>query len=225
MSVLYAYAIADPGARVEVRGLRGAEVRSVRAGDVDVLVSEHDHIEPSADVDDLWAHEAVVESAGAGGRAVLPLRLGSVLPDEAGVVALVEGRAQEFARALERVRGAVEIGIRAAVTEDEPEPEPEPVTDERPGTAYLMTRLAQKQRGDEVIDLVHRPLAGLAREHVRLDRSIGDPSSVRLAYLVDEDAVEPFQARVRDLEEELDRVRLTCTGPWPPYSFAEGRAE
>jgi Gas vesicle synthesis protein GvpL/GvpF len=227
MSVLYAYAIADPGASVEVRGLRGAEVHSVRAGDVDVLVSEHDHIETSADVDDLWAHEAVVESAGAGGRAVLPLRLGSVLPDEAGVVSLVEGRAQEFMHALERVRGAVEIGIRAAVTdaEPEPEPEPEPLPDERPGTAYLMTRLAQKQRGDEVIDLVHGPLADLAREHVRLDRSIGDSSSVRLAYLVDEEAVEPFQARVRDLEDELDRVRLTCTGPWPPYSFAEGRAE
>jgi Gas vesicle synthesis protein GvpL/GvpF len=221
--MLYAYAIADPGAQVKVSGLRGADVRSVPAGDVDVLVSEHDHIESSADVDDLWAHEAVVESAGEKGRAVLPLRLGTVLPDEAAVVGLVDERAQEFTRALDRVRGAVEIGVRAAVTEGAPEPKPE--TNERPGTAYLMTRLAQKQRGDEVIDLVHRPLADLAREHVRLDRSIGDFSSVRLAYLVDEDAVEPFQERVQDLEAELDHVRLACTGPWPPYSFAEGRIE
>jgi hypothetical protein len=166
----------------------------------------------------------VVESAGESGAAVLPLRLGSVLPDEAAVIALVEERAQEFTHALDRVRGAVEIGIRAAVTEAAPE-EPAEVPDELPGTAYLMTRLAQKQRGDEVIDLVHRPLADLAREHVRLDRSIGDQSSVRLAYLVDQDAVEPFQERVQDLEMELDNVRLACTGPWPPYSFADGRIE
>ena len=223
MSALYAYAIADPGTEVHVRGLRDADVRSVRAGDVDVLVSEHDHIEPSADVDDLWAHEAVVESAGENGSAVLPLRLGSILPDEAAVVALVDGRAHEFTLALDRVRGAVEIGVRAAVTESAQQFVQ--VTDERPGTAYLMTRLAQKQRGDEVIDLVHSPLADLAREHVRLDRSIGDSSSVRLAYLVDQDVVEPFQERVRDLEAELDHVRLSCTGPWPPYSFAEGRIE
>jgi Gas vesicle synthesis protein GvpL/GvpF len=223
VSVLYLYAIVDPGTEVGVRGMQDADVRSVRAGGVDALVSEHDHIDPSADVDDLWAHEVVVESAGESGAAVLPLRLGSVLPDEASVVALVEERAQEFTHALDRVRGAVEIGIRAAVMEAAPEPAA--VTDELPGTAYLMTRLAQKQRGDEVIDLVHRPLADLAREHVRLDRSIGDQSSVRLAYLVDEDAVEPFQERVQNLEMELDNVRLACTGPWPPYSFADGRIE
>jgi hypothetical protein len=225
MSVLYAYAITDPGVRVEVTGLQGAEVRAVRAGAVDVLVSDHDHVESQADVDDLWAHEAVVESAGEHGGAVLPLRLGSVFTDEAALVSLAEERAQEFTEALDRVRGAVEIGVRAAVTVGAPEPEPVPETADRPGTAYLMTRLAQKQRGDEVIDLVHRPLADLAREHVRLDRSIGDSTSVRLAYLVDEDVVEPFQERVRDLEEELGHVRLACTGPWPPYSFSEGRVE
>ena len=49
--------------------------------------------------------------------------------------------------------------------------------------------------------------------------------SVRLAYLVDEEAVEPFQELVRDLESELGHVQLACTGPWPPYSFAGGGIE
>ena len=222
--MLYVYAIADPGAHVDVSGMRGADVRAVRVGDVEVLVSEHDHIEPSAGVDDVWAHEAVVEAAGGDGSAVLPLRLGSILSDEAAVVALAEERAEEFSRALARVRGAVELGVRAAVSPQGAE-EPEPMAEEGPGTAYLMTRLAQKRRGDEIIDLVHRPLADMAREHVRLNRSIGDPTSVRLAYLVDEDSVEPFQERVQGLDTELDHVRLACTGPWPPYSFAGGRME
>ena len=223
--MLYLYAIADPGTQVDVRGLRDADVRSVRAAGVEVLVSEHEKIEPKADVDELWAHETVVEAAGDEGGAVLPLRLGCMLPDEEAVVALVEERAQEFTSALDRVRGAVELGVRAAVTDGASEVEEEAESSEGPGTTYLMTRLAQKQRGDQVMDLVHRPLADLAREHVRLDRSIGDPSSVRLAYLVDEEAVEPFQERIQDLETKLEHVRLACTGPWPPYSFAEGRVE
>ena len=120
--MVYVYAIADPGAEVSVSGMKGAEVRVVPVGDVDVLVSEHEQMEPSADVDDLWAHEGVVESAGESGAAVLPLRLGSVVSDEAAVVALVEERAEEFTTALDRVRGAVEIGVRAAVAaEGEPD--------------------------------------------------------------------------------------------------------
>ena len=223
--MIYVYAIADPGARVNVSGMQGSDVRAMRAGNLDVLVSEHDQFEPSADIDDLWAHEAVVESAGESGAAVLPLRLGSILPDKDSVVALVEGRAEEFAHALDRVRGAVEIGVRAAVvTGGEPEPA-SAEAESGPGTAYLMKRLAQKQRGDEVIDLLHRPLADLARDHVRLDRSIADDSAVRLAYLVDEDAIEPFQELVRSLESELGHVQLACTGPWPPYSFAGGGIE
>ncbi len=219
--MVYVYAIADPGARVNVSGMQGADVRAPHAGDLVVLVSEHDQLDPSADIDDLWAHEAVVESAGQSGAAVLPLRLGSILPDEASAVAMVEERAEEFARALDRVRGAVEIGVRAAVVSGG-EAEPATEAESGPGTAYLMKRLAQKQRGDEVIDLLHRPLADFARDHVRLDRSIADDSTVRLAYLVDEDAVEPFQELVRSLESELGHVQLACTGPWPPYSFAEG---
>ena len=223
--MFYVYAICDAGAQVAVAGLRDAEVRPLRVGDLDVLVSEHDHIEPSADVDELWAHEAVVESAGEGDVGVLPLRMGSVLPDEDAVRALVEERAPEFARALDRVRGAVELGVRAAVADDGSQPDGPNAGEGGPGTAYLMDRLARKRRGDEVIDLVHRPLATLAREHVRLDRTLGDPASVRLAYLVDHGAIEPFQERVQDLDTQLDNVRLACTGPWPPYSFAGGRIE
>jgi hypothetical protein len=223
--VLYVYAIADAGTEIEVPGLMGADVYAVNAGEVDVLVSEHDHIEPTADVDELWAHEAVVEAAGDSNRAVLPLRLGSVLADEEAVRAFVAERADELARGLDRVRGAVELGIRAAVAHDSPQGTEQVDDEERPGTAYLMNRLAQKRRGDEVLDLVHRPLSALAREHMRLDRTLDDPSSVRLAYLVDEAAIAPFQERVRDLEAELGNVSLACTGPWPPYSFAGERVE
>jgi hypothetical protein len=42
------------------------------------------------------------------------------------------------------------------------------------------------------------------------------------AYLVDRGRVREFVAMVEQLDDRLDDVELVCTGPWPPYSFAEG---
>jgi hypothetical protein len=42
------------------------------------------------------------------------------------------------------------------------------------------------------------------------------------AYLVDQERISEFVALVEQLDARLDDVELVCTGPWPPYSFAEG---
>jgi hypothetical protein len=47
------------------------------------------------------------------------------------------------------------------------------------------------------------------------------PELLRAAYLVDRDAVDRFVALVRRLEESHAHLNMVCTGPWPPYSFAE----
>jgi hypothetical protein len=47
---------------------------------------------------------------------------------------------------------------------------------------------------------------------------------LRAAYLVDRDAVGGFTARVDALQREHPELAVLCTGPWPPYSFAEGGA-
>lgn len=220
MSVLYLYAIADAGAALDAPGLHGAAVTSIRVGDMEAVVSEHEDDVSLVDSEDLWAHEEVVESAGRGGRAVLPFRAGTLLPDEAAVRDLIEEREADFGRALARVRGAVEVAVRAVVADQSSSAGDEPAA-RSPGTDYLMQLVARKQQSDGVIARVHRPLAGLARDHARLNGGLGADSSVRLAYLVDRDDLDEFQGRVATLENGLDGIRLVCTGPWPPYSFAE----
>jgi hypothetical protein len=37
---------------------------------------------------------------------------------------------------------------------------------------------------------------------------------------VDRDRVDAFRERVDELAEELEDATITCTGPWPPYSFS-----
>ena len=74
-----------------------------------------------------------------------------------------------------------------------------------------------KAHRTEAARLLHEPLAFLARESVMQS----GPEMLRAAYLVDREAVESFVGLVRRLQETHEGLRVLCTGPWPPYSFAQ----
>jgi hypothetical protein len=62
------------------------------------------------------------------------------------------------------------------------------------------------------IEAVDRELGGLARASRR-------SGATAAAYLVPAEEVTAFAARVRQLGSEQEALDLSCTGPWPPYSF------
>jgi hypothetical protein len=64
---------------------------------------------------------------------------------------------------------------------------------------------------------IHRPLALLARRAILFAPGPGS-GRLRAAYLVDGEHIDPFAAVVERLGRELG-VEISCTGPWPPYSF------
>jgi hypothetical protein len=68
-------------------------------------------------------------------------------------------------------------------------------------------------------DGVHGPLARLARASTQ-QAGRGAHELLRSAYLVDRAAVQSFVDSVGDLQQANPHLRLLCTGPWPPYSFA-----
>jgi hypothetical protein len=159
-------------------------VRAVPAGDLRVLCAPAEPEEATPEA--LWRHEGLIEDL-MEQRTLLPVRFGTVLPDETAAAAAVAERRDELAAALDRVRGAVELGLRV--------------------------------RGEGEAAGVHERLAALARDAVVRD----GPDLLRAAYLVDRDAVDGFVALVRRLQEAHPDLALLCTGPWPPYSFAEER--
>jgi hypothetical protein len=212
--VLYLYAVTEsidpPGAR----GVGGTPVRTVAAGGLAAVISDHPGKRPSAELDDLWAHEEVVEAAMRQGP-VLPMRAGSLLESEDEVSDLLSSRGDEFRTALSRVRGGVELGVRLVIA-DPPPDEPREVEPEGPGTTYLLGRLSQKRQAEGLFERVHSTLRPLASESTEPARA---PGSVKVAYLVDETRMPAFRDAVRDLDDELDGAGVLCTGPWPPYSF------
>jgi hypothetical protein len=218
--VVYAYAIAEslrepPGGT----GLDGTPLRVVAADGLAAVVSDRDDAQLTVSEDSLWAHERIIERL-MEEQAVLPMRFGSVLAGDDAVEAMLSERQAELSEGLRRVRGAVELGVRIAWDEDAVQ-RPEPDGASGPGTAYLMALSRARRRAGELAERVDRSVAGLAR--ARVQRRLASPSlPVSAAYLVDRANVEEFRARIAELGSELSGVDLVCTGPWPPYSFAEG---
>lgn len=164
----------------------------------------------------LWRHEDVVEALMAD-RDLLPVRYGTCLDDEAAAAHALEERYQELGGALERVRGAVELSLRVLAAQDDAEPgQARPDAAAASGAEYIRS----KARAGRTVQNVHEPLSRIARASTqRPGRVTGE--LLRAAYLVDRGRVDGFVERVAGLQSTSPGLRLLCTGPWPPYSFAQ----
>ena len=164
----------------------------------------------------LWHHEEVVEAcAVAHGEQVAVGH--QRLDDEAEVARAMEGRSEELAAALDRVRGAVELSVRVMAAAATPSP-PDPVATTS-GAEYLRLRAQAEASREDAAGALHEPLAALARESAQ--GRPRPPELFRAAYLVERGAVDSFVAEVGRLQGESPGLAVLCTGPWPPYSFAD----
>ena len=230
--MVYLYAVTDAGLELtDEHGFDAAPLRAVVAGRVQAIVCDIPE-RPRTTEGALWEHEAVVEELMKAG-AVLPVRFGSTLADDAQVEAMLHEREDELVAGLERVRGAVELGVRALWDSGQGSPSRESATegehdareagdDVSPageGTAYLLGRLERRRRSQELAARVHEPLAALAREATH---KVPPAPQVLLtgAYLVEEGSLDAFRDLAEELDRALDGVAVLATGPWPPYSFA-----
>lgn len=216
--MVYLYAISPPlDAPVAGEGLQGQTLRRVTSGGLTAVVSDHERDLPAASEAQLWEHERVVEALMAE-RTVLPMRFGSVLPDDVAVRALLRRRRDELEGALGRVAGAIELGVRVAWNDAGAASDP-PAHTTGSGTAYLMGRVDCRRRARDLADRVDRSLADLAR--ARRTRLLARPDlPFSGAYLVDRERQDAFRERVSALGAEIAEAEIVCTGPWPPYGFA-----
>lgn len=213
----YLYAVVDrPRAAPEDRGLDGSPLRIIGEDGLAAVVSERREAEVEISEEALWAHERVVEAL-MGEGPVLPMRFGSVLPDDEAVKAILSERHEEFSRALDRVSGAVELGVRAA-WDPEAAAEDDAAT-HGPGATYLLGLSRSRQRASALAERLDRALDGLFR--MRSQRLLTSPSvPLNAAYLVDRGKLDAFRRRVGAFAAEVDEAEIVCTGPWPPYSFS-----
>ena len=202
------------------RGLAEAPLDGVREGDLLAVISRHTHPPGDPALDALWEHERVVERIMTD-RAVLPMRFGSRLQDDAALRDLLAARRQEFLATLQRVRGRVEVSVRAMQQGGERPPAAEPVAP-RPvaasGREYLEAKLRDGRRAESEASVLHDPLASLAVDSVR-QPARGPDELLRASYLIDRATLAHFRGAVERLQSAHPGIAILCTGPWPPYSF------
>jgi hypothetical protein len=241
---LYAYGItwADRPMPDEVPALTDdAPLSRVSAGDLALLVSRVHTDELRIDEDDLSesgrlatlarGHDAVVRAA-AGTGPVLPLRFGTVVPDEAAARRLLAEHGESARTHLRRIGNTREWGVKL-VRRLEAEPA---AVGSRPGdragvtgTEYLTRRRRVLERHDaaeavaeKAADLLQETLRPHVAEVLRRGGAPGSSLLLDLAFLVSPDSEADFLAAAGDLRERLasDGLEVEVSGPWPPYSFA-----
>jgi hypothetical protein len=138
-------------------------------------------------------------------RDLLPVQFGTAVPDESSAARVLLERHDELETALDRVRGAVELSVRARLAD------PSEELAGANGREYLRARAG----GSDQARRLHERLAPIARTSVV--RS--GPEVLRAAYLVDRATVPAFVSEVHRAQGSLTEISLLCTGPWPPFSF------
>lgn len=225
--MLYLYAIIDrPGEPPALgAGLGGQPLRCRGWGRVGAVVSEFAGPAPRAEADLLWRHEEVVEGL-LRERAVLPVRFGTLLADEAALEELLRERHDRFVAGLARVAGRVELGLRV-LWEPPAAPAAERPAGPESGRDYLLRRAAaeraaqaRRQEAEAQAGELH---AGLARLAAASAQRVLPSERMLLsaAYLVDRAALGDFRAAVGELGDARPELRLLCTGPWPAYNFVD----
>jgi hypothetical protein len=215
-----------------------AEVKVVRQGDVAALVSEIDTSMPLGTPDDLRAHARLLDGA-ATTAPVLPMRFGAVLTDEEAVKEeLLAEHEQEFVDALAELEGRVQFTVRARYVEqavlteivnERPDiaqlrdaiakaPNAEATRNERIQLGQLVSEAIEQKRQLDANSLVER-LSPLSDSYVVREPS-HDEDAAHIAFLVQLDQQEPFQAAVSEVQEEgKERIDVLLLGPSAPYDF------
>jgi hypothetical protein len=209
-------------------------VRVLKSGELAAVVSDApEGLRPKRK--DLLAHQNVLSEAGAGGP-VLPMRFGSVAPDDETVTGVLAERAEHYLERLAALDGRVEYNLKA-------------VHDEEAVLRRVMAENAEirafteanRQAGGGAYEdrlrlgeLVAAAVQDLEREDAAAVRRALEPAAeavsagpastgwiANVSFLVDRRAAGAFLDAVEEVRAGHPYVELRVNGPLPPYSFVE----
>jgi hypothetical protein len=224
VSVLYLYALVDRRPRGNLgRGL-GRERLEILPGRGFHVIAGRLTVAPEPVAAVLRRHDAAVRRIAARVDAVLPIRFGTTVPDAAAAARWLAPRAIELAGRLVHVRGREQMtlrlfGSRAAAKAPAPTARAHSRGRARPGTRYLAERQhLHASAAVPELDPVRQALDGLVADE-RVQRHATPPLVASAYHLVPRGRGTQYRTRVARAAAGLAPLRLTVSGPWPPYAF------
>jgi hypothetical protein len=185
--------------------------------------------------DRAMAHEAMIEHLAADGT-VVPMKLFTLFANDERALAELGARRDELGRALVRIAGCAEWGVRILWHEARARQAPPP--DAASGAVSGRDFLLRKKQVQDAVrehgraaraesERLFGELAGLARDSRRrppLDEETGARMLLDANFLVPAAATADFEQAVRRSAGRLAEAagELTLSGPWPAYNFVAG---
>jgi gas vesicle protein GvpL/GvpF len=224
VSRVYLYALLSGTPRCETGlGVCAERLRLVVVGDLVALVGDVGE-SPAPTAMTLRAQDAVLRRLGAAVDGVLPVRFGTLVADDAELAESLAHRRPQLARALGRVCGCEQMTVRVwgEVTMAAP---PVLATGDGPGTRYLTGRRQAREHAQRVPELeaARRRLGDLVREE-RVERHDRPPLLATVQHLIPRGAGMRYLEEIDAARDGLRPWRVSVTGPWLPYAFAEDAA-
>jgi len=235
----YFYGVVPAGTDVVgLRGLDDVEVESVEHGGLAAVVSALTLARPPGRSAELVAHARVVDAL-ADMTEVVPAQFGLALDhDLAEVAGFLDDEGDRFRAVLERLRGKVQLNLRATYEPDQVLTE---LVQQDPGVAELRRRTRDLPPGLPHPDLVQlgeavsRALTSkrvedadtlldvvLPRVSDHVVRPSGEYDVLDAALLVERSAVSGLEDELEGLAEVVhERIRLRLVGPVAAYDFVE----
>ncbi|MER6978487.1 GvpL/GvpF family gas vesicle protein [Streptomyces carpinensis] len=235
----YVYGITAASHPAPPEGMAGVgdpplPVRVLKAGELAAVVSDApEELRPKRR--DLLAHQNVLSEIGAAG-CVLPMRFGSVAPDDDTVTSVLGERAEHYLERLRALDGKVEYNVKGSHVEEavlhrvmaeNPDIRAQAEANRQAGGGSYDDKL---RLGEMVANAVKAREAEDGAQVIRALQpgaaaiSEGPQSTgwlVNASFLVDRDASAQFVDAVEKARQEMPHLELRVNGPLPPYSFVE----
>jgi hypothetical protein len=212
--VIHLYAFADElRALPELDGVDGAPLERRELDGFEAVLSRRARRTDDGTLRaDALAHGGVVEALVELAAAVLPVRFGEGADGDRELAHTVGERSPDLRRALDRVRGCVEVGLRVSGADQTR------LAPAATGAAYMQALRSAEEERQRTIVALHDELALLSREtRVEAPAPAGPFAA---AYLVERDALPELRDRAASFADAHPQLAVLCTGPWAPYSFA-----
>lgn len=154
---------------------------------------------------------------------ILPARFGTVFLGESSLAADVAARKVDLVRALKRIEGASEWGVKVFAGA-------RPAVVAKPaasGTDYLRQKREQLRQRSQPAAPVELPEMSAALQKAAVASVVvrgktPQPGLLwQASFLVKRGREKAFHEVLRRYAAELEQVRIETSGAWPPYSFAE----
>lgn len=228
--MFYLYGLVDTGMTPvpQVTGLESEPVFLIECGKLSAAVSRLSRGWPVAERTNAVRHFEVLQSFMEAG-AILPFRFGAAFTSAARLRSHIESRRDDYEAQLQKLRGKAEFNVAVAPCGEEFQETPSIGAANEcagPGARYLSGRLAvaletrsRQSQAQKIAQLIASALGPKFETDTPRPDPAGGKSAVSIACLVPAPRIACFSTRLSILMAACPQLSISCTGPWPPFSF------